>query len=872
MKMTSPLANRISLFTMFIAVLAIIASTTFESITNYHLASEQAKEKMQVLAEVTAFNIASPSMFGDAEAASAVLNALNAESTVVSAYLLNANKQRLAQYQRTSRTEQEHLEQFTQVVQWQNKAVGELFFAFDSSGLQEQLFHQFRFSLVSTLIAVLVAGFLVQWMIRISTKPLRNLSEVAEKISRQSDYSLRAKIVSNHDDVSQLIHTFNTMLDHIEKQNSALHEQQSILHSSEHRLLLATASAELGIWDLDLRDNTLIWDDRMYEMYGIAREDICNNLETWTNSLHPHDKDQTMANYQAAIRGDKEFSSTFRIVNPDGKLKYMKASAATLRDSKGKALRMLGINSDVTESELLGKRAMEMLTDVQQVNAELSFQKHALDEHAIVSIADAHGGITYVNDNFCEISGYSRTELMGKNHSVLRSDEHSPEFIANMSETLAKGKTWRGEIKNLKKSGEHYWVAATIVPSLNETGEIVSWIGIRTDITKIKSTEEQLRRSQKMESIGELAGGIAHDFNNLLGIIIGNLDLIDYQVESDSKLQKRVQKAQNAALRGSSLTSRLLNFSRQSATDQSLVDIGKVIVDFEDLIRKSLTASISIKIHRSDQLWMVELNSDELEDALVNLALNARDAMSEGGQLLIEVKNTKLENHPRSLKNGLAPGEYVQLTISDTGIGMDSAITEKIFDPFFTTKNKGDGTGLGLAMVYGFVQRSHGHLSVTSEVGAGTTFSMYLPRASSADKISPKLGEAEALRPTGMETILIVDDEAELASVARSILDILGYTTICAQGGLEALQILETNRSIDLVFTDVVMPGGMSGLDLAEAIAMQYPAVGILLTSGFTAKANHSESAEKLIQKMIKKPYRDIELALRVRETLDEVK
>jgi len=224
------------------------------------------------------------------------------------------------------------------------------------------------------------------------------------------------------------------------------------------------------------------------------------------------------------------------------------------------------------------------------------------------------------------------------------------------------------------------------------------------------------------------------------------------------------------------------------------------------------------------------------------------------------------------LKNGLAPGEYVQLTIGDTGIGMDSAITEKIFDPFFTTKNKGDGTGLGLAMVYGFVQRSHGHLAVTSEVGTGTTFSMYLPRAIGADKLSEKSGEVEALRPIGMETILIVDDEAELASVARSILDILGYTTICAYSGLEALQILETNRTINLVFTDVVMPGGMSGLDLAESIAMQYPAVGILLTSGFTAKANHSEGAEKLILKMIKKPYRDVELALRVRETLDEVK
>jgi CheY-like chemotaxis protein len=267
---------------------------------------------------------------------------------------------------------------------------------------------------------------------------------------------------------------------------------------------------------------------------------------------------------------------------------------------------------------------------------------------------------------------------------------------------------------------------------------------------------------------------------------------------------------------------------------------------------------------------MVELNPDDLEDALINLSLNARDVMPSGGSLIIEITNTILDERFTRYKNGLGPGEYVEISISDTGTGMNKEVADKVFDPFFTTKDKGKGTGLGLAMVYGFIKRINGYITVYSEIGVGTTFRLYIPRAMSMLKREDNDAAVFARQPTGTETILIVDDEVELAEVAKNVLEDLGYTTICAHSAHEALQVLEQNNSIDLIFSDVVMPGGISGLDLADVISERYPDVKILLTSGFTGKVKHSRRAEGLLGKMLNKPYRDIELAMRIRETLDE--
>jgi len=399
----------------------------------------------------------------------------------------------------------------------------------------------------------------------------------------------------------------------------------------------------------------------------------------------------------------------------------------------------------------------------------------------------------------------------------------------------------------------------------------VSYIVIATDITQVKTAEAMLRRSQKMESVGELAGGLAHDFNNLLGIIIGNLDLMGVQGNLSEALRTQVDVAQTAALRGSILTRSLLDFSSRSEGNYSPADVGKIISGFEELIRKSITASISLETYLPHDLFAVDLNPDDLEDALINLSLNARDAMPSGGNLVIKIQDMIIGDTDNNPEVEIEPGEYLQMSISDTGMGMSQEVCERIFDPFFTTKGKAEGTGLGLAMVYGFVSRSKGYIFVSSVIGRGTTFTIYLPRSKLTVKHAEDAARVFSVTPSGDETILIVDDEVELAVIAKSILEGLGYTVICAENGVSALQVLQENSAIDLVFSDVVMPGGVSGLDLAAIIDNEYPGLKILLTTGFAVEANNAMAVSESQYDMLRKPYRGMELAKRVRETLDEV-
>ncbi len=505
--------------------------------------------------------------------------------------------------------------------------------------------------------------------------------------------------------------------------------------------------------------------------------------------------------------------------------------------------------------------------------SEKSLQKLsiAVDQSpASVVITDLEGSIEYVNPMFSKVTEYSSSEAIGNNPRILQSGKIPPETYEDMWAQLTAGRPWSGELINKKKGGEEYTEFATIAPIVNEYGVTTNYVAVTEDITERKATEEALRRSQKMDAIGELTGGLAHDFNNLLGIIVGNLDLVTRKLEPGSRQQEQLESAQNAALRGAEITRRLLNFSRQSPQAHSPIDVNGILAGVEKLVSKSLTSAFSIELSLSDDLWMTEIDPGDLEDAIINLSLNARDAMQSGGRVIIETRNTILDKSTAGLKTEIEPGDFVEIAVSDTGSGMSKEVSDKVFEPFFSTKEKGKGTGLGLSMVHGFVQRINGHISVYSEEGIGTTFRIYLPRAQAGSERSKQKVEDTRSAPVGTETILIVDDEKELATIADSILSDLGYTTRCANSGDEALEILENNDGIDLVFSDVVMPGFMGGFDLAEATSIRYPGIKVLLTSGFTGKMKISEASKKWEEKLLVKPYRDIELALRVRQTLDE--
>ncbi len=401
-------------------------------------------------------------------------------------------------------------------------------------------------------------------------------------------------------------------------------------------------------------------------------------------------------------------------------------------------------------------------------------------------------------------------------------------------------------------------------------GSPIRSVGTVQDITRQRQTEAALRRSQKMDAIGQLSGGIAHDFNNQLGVIIGYLDFLRNHFPEGEKPRQWVDTATRATLRCMDLTRQLLAFSRRQARDRTAIDLNAILRELETMIARSVTPEVSVQYFLADDLWQTETDPGEFQDAILNLVINARDAMPNGGQLLIETRNKQLEEEYALLNPGLEAGDYVQLMLSDTGTGMSKETLEHLFEPFFSTKPEGKGTGLGMAMVYGFVKRHGGYIKAYSEPGMGTTIRIYLPRstASTASQLTQNGHKAEL--PTGSESILIVDDEADLLQLADLYLRDLGYRTRLAENAAQALQILAEEGPFDLLFSDVVMPGGMNGYELAEQAVQQHPALKVLLTSGFTSKTIAHNGLSRFSTHLLGKPYRKIDLAQRIRTVLGE--
>jgi len=481
--------------------------------------------------------------------------------------------------------------------------------------------------------------------------------------------------------------------------------------------------------------------------------------------------------------------------------------------------------------------------------------------------------IEYVNPQFEKSSGYAADEVVDRSIDFLfQHDGLNQNQVVEFKTALQVGKRWIGEMTPITKSGEKYAIRMSASPILYNEGSVTHHIYVAEDITEQKHNEELLRNSQKMDAVGQLTGGIAHDFNNILGIIMGNLELLKMTHVGQSKDIERIDSALAGATRGAQLTRKLLNFSRQDQNKRELTQINSFIKSLRELIAKSITASIQVEIHLAEKLWPVEIDTGDLEDAVLNLSLNARDAMPNGGVLVIETANKYLDANFVSQNPGSSVGDYVMVSVSDSGTGISDGVRKKIFDPFFSTKEFGKGSGLGLSMVYGFVQRSGGYIQIYSEEGAGSTFNLYLPRAGGAQP--EPANQEQVVLPRGDETVLVVDDEVSLAEITRRYLQHLGYKTLVASSGKEALETLSLTKGIDLVFSDVVMPE-MDGFDLAVSVLEKQPSIKVLLTSGFSSKRlelvnNQQQARHKLAEKLLTKPYNMSELAFAVRRTLDE--
>ncbi len=484
--------------------------------------------------------------------------------------------------------------------------------------------------------------------------------------------------------------------------------------------------------------------------------------------------------------------------------------------------------------------ALGLLPDVEQ---RFRLLVDSVIDYAIFML-DAQGYVTSWNAGAQRIKGYLAEEIIGQHFSRFYTEEDRRDGVPlRVLESAARNGKFEGEGWRVRKDGSRFWANVLLDAIIGPEGEVIGFAKVTRDLTEKRNIEAQLRQSQKMEAIGQLTGGIAHDFNNLLQVVIGSLEALQrragtlLQTQPGADMQRFIDNALRGAERAANLTRRLLAFSRRQALDAKPTDIGKLVVGMSDMLRRTLGEAISIEAVNAADLWRVSVDSNQLESALLNLAVNARDAMPAGGKLTIETANCSLDEVYVSRFEGLEPGPYVMIAVSDTGMGMTKEVLERAFEPFFTTKEVGHGTGLGLSQVYGLIKQSGGHVRVYSEAGEGSTVKLYLPRLAGEASDDERAEHLPVPASRAGEMILVVEDDENVRTATRDMLRELGYRVITAVDGASALRLVGERPEIRLLFTDVGLPGGMNGRQLADAARTTRPELPVLFTTGYARNA-----------------------------------
>ena len=489
----------------------------------------------------------------------------------------------------------------------------------------------------------------------------------------------------------------------------------------------------------------------------------------------------------------------------------------------------------------------------------------ALD--AVITIDD-NGAITGWNPQAEKIFGWTREEVVGRSvDQTIMPERYRQAHRAGLARYLTTGEAQvlnkRIELMALRRSDEEFPVELAITPI--RRGDTITFSAFIRDVTQQRAREEQLRQLQRMDAIGRLTGGVAHDFNNLLAIIHGNSELVRNQLEDGSEAAEMTDDVIGASAHGAELVRRLLAFARMQHLDPESIDLNARLSNVLGLLQRSLGENVSIRTNSADGLWPAAVDPTQVDDALVNLAINARDAMPDGGTLTIETQNVTLDGDYAAHHLEVSPGDYVMLAVSDTGTGMAPDVIARAFEPFFTTKQEGQGTGLGLSQIFGWVKQSGGHIKIYSELGHGTTIKLYLPRAES--RTVAKEAEQNISAPKGNETILVVEDNPNVRQTVVRQLHDLGYKTIESESGARALELVRQGLPFDLVLTDVIMPGGITGYQLADQLRSDRPDLKILFTSGYTELAAVGRSARR--DSLLSKPFRKQDLGFAIRGILD---
>jgi two-component system cell cycle sensor histidine kinase/response regulator CckA len=634
---------------------------------------------------------------------------------------------------------------------------------------------------------------------------------------------------------------------------------EQALRESQERLRLAVQATGLGPWDWDITNDAVIFSSEWKRQLGYDDDELENRFEEWESRLHPHDREPVHQALQAYLEGRRpEYAVEFRLRHKDGSYRWIYTRGTAARDATGRPTRMLGCHLDITDR----KRAEQALMESHELlNAVVEGTSDA------VFVKDLEGRYLLMNSAGACLLGRSVEEVIGKYDHDLFGPDAAQAIRDRDRQVMATGQPQTVEETVTAASIARTYLSSRGVQRDGQ-GSVIGIIGISRDITALKQLEEQLRQAQKMEAVGQLAGGVAHDFNNLLTVIIASSDLLYEELRSDDASRELVAEIQKAGTQAANLTRQLLAFSRRQVLQPRTVRLNELLADLVKLLKRLISADIELTLVTDAAAGAVRVDPGQFEQAIINLAVNARDAMPEGGALLIETHRADLDDAFARCHTDVQPGRYALVTVKDSGHGMDEATRGRIFEPFFTTKGPGHGTGLGLAMVYGFVKQSGGHIEVESEVDRGTVVRVYFPHAEEA--VTPAAPTEDVVTTTGgTETILLVEDEDAVRMLLRQILESSGYVVLEAPDGQEGISVAQRHQgTIHILVTDLVMPR-MSGRQLADQLTRSIPDLRILFMSGYSYEPAGPDPGLGPGIDLLQKPFSPNSLVRKVREILD---
>ena len=642
--------------------------------------------------------------------------------------------------------------------------------------------------------------------------------------------------------IASFVHTLQRSSEKLSEKEAALREAQQIVG--------------VGNWDWNVSRNEVWWSDELFRILGYEPGAFIPSHQSLLDHVHPDDRQFVQRAIDAAYEAGRQYDVEFRVVLPNGHARIVHGRGAAIAGPSGRFERMHGTIQDITEV----KRAAVQATRLGRIVEDSINEVYVFDATTLCFLE--------VNRGARQNLGYSNEEL-----AKLTPVDIKPDFTRDSFETLIQPLR-KEERKQLifqtvheRKDGTTYDVEVRLQLSRAENPPV--FVAIIQDITERLAVEEQLRQAQKMEAVGQLTGGIAHDFNNLLAIVLGNLEVAEERIKADSSIGELLRSARRAVERGALLTQRLLAFSRKQKLNPRVIDLNTIVSSMAELLQRTLGEGVFVETDCQPGLWPCEVDPAQLENALLNLAINARDAMPNGGKLIIETANAELTDEYAAAQADVTLGDYVVISVGDTGAGISQADLKHVFEPFFSTKEPGKGTGLGLSMVYGFVKQSGGHVTIYSEVGKGSTVRLYLPRTS-GEPTAPEVVQrsTENLKARG-ETVLVVEDDADVRTLVTVLLKDLGYDVIEADGAPAALANLMGQARIHLLLTDMVLPGEFSGSMLAAEARKLRSGLRILFMSGYTERSVIGRGQLGPTDIILQKPFHRLEFARKLRKVLD---